>query len=218
MTKRSFLSKGAVLWEFGDLARSIAVVEQGKLGIRTEKGDVIGVVLPKMILGETAIFTLDGQAPRRTATAFAMEDYTQVTEYPVLVVKGMVESGNLAIISQILKTLTGQVSRICLVLSGANRDRPVIRSTMQGLLTGIVHSAKELGTITTWDDFFRAFRFLSIFRDELGRLCGDFMPGAAVQSETLDKLSTTIKEMFGGDDSIVLQLEQFVDASREKET
>ncbi len=44
------------------------------------------------------------------------------------------------------------------------------------------------------------------------------MPGAAVQSETLDKLWTTIREMFGGDDSIVLQLEQFVDASREKET
>ena len=60
------LSKGDFLWEAGDVARNIGIVESGKLGIRSARG-IVGIVTPKMVLGESALLMLDGQAQTRSA-------------------------------------------------------------------------------------------------------------------------------------------------------
>ena len=60
------LWKGASLWEAGDTARTIAVLEKGTLGIRV--GDeLVGVASGRTVLGESAIFHLRGQELKRTA-------------------------------------------------------------------------------------------------------------------------------------------------------
>jgi hypothetical protein len=52
-TKHTRLGKDAVLWEQGDVARDVAVVESGRLGIRTDSG-IVGIALPRMVVGESA--------------------------------------------------------------------------------------------------------------------------------------------------------------------
>ena len=75
--RKVILSRGSVLWYTGDGAKSFAIVESGKLGVKTEKG-LVGVVWPKMVLGEAALLALDGEEPRRTSTVFALEEGTTV--------------------------------------------------------------------------------------------------------------------------------------------
>ena len=64
--RRVTLSKGDFLWEAGDIARNIGIVETGKLGVRSGRG-IVGIVAPKMVLGESALLMLDGQAQLRSA-------------------------------------------------------------------------------------------------------------------------------------------------------
>ena len=47
MKRKIILSREAVLWEAGDAARTFAVLESGKLGIRTDQG-LQGIVIPGM--------------------------------------------------------------------------------------------------------------------------------------------------------------------------
>ena len=59
MQRKVTLGKGAYLWDAGDSARNLAVLESGRLGVRAE-GKLIGLITPKMVLGESALLTLDG--------------------------------------------------------------------------------------------------------------------------------------------------------------
>ena len=76
MQRKLTLSKNAYLWEEGDQARNIAVVEQGKLAVQSGNV-VIGIVLPKMVVGEAAIngSTVageNGNGSRRSASALPL--------------------------------------------------------------------------------------------------------------------------------------------------
>src|SRR5438045_3762218 len=88
------LSRDTVLWEAGDAARGIGILEKGRLGARTEKGGLIGVMLPHMVLGDSALLGNPEAPDRRTATIFALEDDTVITEYPVGEVKADFEAGS----------------------------------------------------------------------------------------------------------------------------
>ena len=51
MQRRLTLAKNSFLWEEGDQARNIAIVEKGKLAVKTDDG-IVGIVLPKMVVGK----------------------------------------------------------------------------------------------------------------------------------------------------------------------
>jgi len=213
MVKRTVLSRHAILWETGDPAHQIAILEQGRLGIQTE-GGVAGVIHPKMVFGEAALFDFDGKQPRRTATLVALEDDTTVIEYPASLVKEMVEAGNHSIAKQVLKTLVGQICRHCLLLMSANKDTPVIRRTMNSLLTGTVQSASELESLSSWDDFLTAFRYLCRLRDSLGGLAAAHAPMESVGGETLERVASSLKEVFRGED-LTAYIEEFVRSEKD---
>ena len=115
MQRKLTLSKNAYLWEEGDQARNIAIVEQGKLAVRSGN-DVIGVVLPRMVVGEGAINgdTVPGENGnghhRRSASAVAIEDDTVVVEYAPSRIKEAYDNAEPAVGQQILITLMGQTS------------------------------------------------------------------------------------------------------------
>ena len=48
------------------------MVESGRVGVRSGRR-LIAVLFPKMVLGEAAIFGVDGTAGRRTASVFALD-------------------------------------------------------------------------------------------------------------------------------------------------
>lgn len=215
MMKRSILSRNAVLWDQGDPATTIALLEQGRLGIYAEPG-LIGVVLPKMTFGEAAILTLDGLTPKRTATVMALADDTVVIEYPAALVKQMVESHDDPLSRTILRTLIGQISRNCLLLMSANKDENVVRVPINGLLMGTVQSAGEISAMKTWGQFIEAFRYLSRVRDQVGELCREFVPPESVTSAHLEKVSASVKDMFGGED-VAQYLAESIRSERERE-
>lgn len=215
MMKRSILSRNAVLWDQGDPATTIALLEQGRLGIYAEPG-LIGVVLPKMTFGEAAILTLDGLKPTRTATVMALADDTVVIEYPAALVKQMVESRDDPLSRTILRTLIGQISRNCLLLMSANKDESVMRVPINGLLMGSVQSAREINAVKSWGQFIEAFRYLSRVRDQVGELCREFVPPESVTSAHLEKVSASVKDMFGGED-VAQYLAESIKSERERE-
>ena len=72
MQRKLTLAKNSYLWEEGDQARNIAIVEKGKLAVRTADG-IVGVVLPKMVVGEgpfgPSLFGISAAAPASRACA-----------------------------------------------------------------------------------------------------------------------------------------------------
>ena len=119
------LSREATLWEAGDVARDIAVVEAGRLGVRTEAG-VVGIVLPKMVVGETALFALEGKPLPRAATLFALDDDTRVVASPAESYRAAFEGGDTAIVEPIVRTLVGQTCRNLLMVVSARSGDPYV--------------------------------------------------------------------------------------------
>ncbi len=86
MVRKLTRARGDFLWESGDHARTIALVDKGKVGGHMG-GRLVGVVYPRMVLGEGAILDAEGAPSPRTATVTALEDDTQVSEYPAAMVR-----------------------------------------------------------------------------------------------------------------------------------
>lgn len=178
MQRKVVLSKGAVLWEAGDGARTVGVLESGRLGIRTENG-LVGVVSPKSVVGEGALFGLEGADQRRSATLYALEDETTVTEYPASAVKGLIESGNDVVGSLVLGTLAAQATRNLLIVAAAHKGRNAVELPLRGLLQGLLQASRRLRGTTFWDEFLISFRFLHELREYSGALRDDLPAGAA---------------------------------------
>ncbi|MBX7218790.1 MAG: cyclic nucleotide-binding domain-containing protein [Blastocatellia bacterium] len=213
MNRKLMLSKDALLWEAGDPARNIAIVDQGKLGVRTEKG-IIGQVLPKMILGETAIFTLEGQSPRRTATVYALEDNTVVTEYSAVLVKQLFDSGDPSITPMIFNTIISQIGKHCVLIISANKNYTVIQTSMGELLKGIAQASRELPSIRTWDAFIRTFRFLCSIRDNLSGLSDGFLTNSSEKAALVDRASATAHELLSSHGDMVAALDGYLRAEK----
>jgi len=139
--KEVTLGKDTVLWEEGDVARDIAVVTRGRLGARTEKG-LMGVILPPMVVGESALFGTV-RPERRTATLFALEDGTQVRQYPADVVRQALEGGDESLVRQVVNTLVGQICRNLLMVITSRRGYAFIDTPLMSLVREIVHDAQE---------------------------------------------------------------------------
>ncbi len=130
MKRKVVLSKRASLWEAGDAARSIGVLESGRLGVMTDRG-LVGVVLPGMIVGEGAVFTLAGEKHTRTASVFALDDQTTVAEYSIFLVKQAIDDGRYDFAQELLLGLIVQACRNFELTISANEHRPLIAPSIR---------------------------------------------------------------------------------------
>lgn len=217
MQRKLTLSKNAYLWEQGDQARNIAVVEKGKLAVRTGD-DVVGIVLPTMVVGETAINGHEGNGDngngyRRSASAMALEDDTVVIEYAPLRIKEAYDNAETAVGQQILITLMGQASRNLLMVLTSEDVHPLTVTPVKGLLNGMVGSLPALQDIGDWKSFLTAFHVLTSFRDASEHLRRSLI--SRVTGEVLERATDTMKEHFSGTD-ILPTLEAFFQAEQER--
>ncbi len=215
MERRVTLSKGAYLWDAGDAARSVAVLESGRLGVKTDEG-VVAILAPRTVLGESAIFTLAGPAQRRTAAIVALADETIVTEYAAATVRKAFSEGKSLVAPLILTTLVGQICRNSLLILASNRGRAVVEGPVRGLLTNTSQTAKLVKDASSWDDFYFAFRFLSAVRDFTDQLRERFVTEFPDRAETVLKASTAVGGWFA-EHGLETYLEELVATARESE-
>ncbi len=219
MQRRLTLAKNAYLWEEGDQARNIAIVEKGKLAVRTADG-IVGVVLPKMVVGEGAINSGwdnenegNGNGHRRAASAVAIEDDTVVVEYAPSRIKEAFDNGEAAVGHQILITLMGQASRNLLIVITSEDVHPLTVTPVKGLLNGMVETLPELKLVKDWKSFLTTFHVLTSFRDASEHLRRTLI--SKITADALDRATETMKEHFSGQD-ILPMLEEFFKAEQER--
>jgi hypothetical protein len=208
------LSREAVLWEAGDVAREIAVVEAGRLGVRTD-GGVVGIVLPKMVVGETALLSLQGQPQPRAATLFALDDDTQVVARPAESYRSAFEGGETAIVDPILRTLVGQTCRNLLMVVSARSGDPFVDEPLLGLVRGIAQDVARPMPARTWPAFMATFSLLCDLRDMSDRLLGRLGPEPSQRLELVESASQALARLTGSEDARPM-IEAFLDAERER--
>jgi CRP-like cAMP-binding protein len=208
------LSRETVLWEAGDAARTVAVVGKGKLGARTERG-LVGIILPNMVLGETALLGDPGKALHRTVTVFALEQDTLVMEYPAAEVRAAFDGGDDELMRQVVRSLVGQIARNLLMVVTARRGHPFVDEPLLGLLRGIVRDMTQRPPIQAWDSLLETCRFLADLRDMSDRLLDSMGPEVDQRGEMLVNASQMLAQMAEGQD-IRPVLEAYLEAEKEK--
>ncbi len=208
---RHTLAAGAVLWKEGDPAPSFGVVDAGKVGVRSGRR-LLGIVYPKMCLGESAILGLAGATVQRTASVFALEDGTAITEYPAAMVK---ETFGVGVPRTVLRTLCGHSCRNALLLLAAHPDKPVVRDWVANLVMSLGRCEKQLKRITTWDEFIVAFQLLYTLREASDGMMATLFPGKSEVSEMLVRASASVREIFKAVD-LATYVEQFLVAESER--
>jgi CRP-like cAMP-binding protein len=207
------LSRDTVLWEAGDVARSVAVVAKGKLGARNEQG-LLGILLPNMVLGESALLRADG-TQRRTVTIFALEEDTLVMEYPADQVRLAFDSGDDELMRQVVRSLVGQIARNLLMVVTARRGDPFVDEPLLGLMRGIVLDMVQKPPIQTWDTLLATCRFLADLRDLSDRLLDSMGPALEDRGEMIVNASQILAQLTEGQD-IRPVLEAYLQAEQEK--
>ena len=215
MKRKVILGKDAVLWYAGDTARTFAVIESDKLGVKTEKG-LAGVLWPKMVLGEIALMGLEGPAPTRTASVFALEDGTTVTEYPAVVIKQRFDDESHLVARSILTTLVGQIGRNCMLVIAAHRLDPFVVEPVKGLMMSLSKTHQPaLASLDKWEDFVFAFHYLVATRDYTETLRQSLVTAGA-DRDTIFRASEAVKDFFEGQKDLPF-LSELLSAEREKE-
>jgi CRP-like cAMP-binding protein len=212
MQRKLTLARNAYLWEEGDFARNIAVVEKGKLAIKV--GDeVVGVVLPRMVTGEGAVVANGNNGgSKRSASAISMEDDTTVVEYAPSRIKEAYDNAETSVGQQILVTLMGQTFRNLFLVLTAENVHPLTVAPVKGLLKGLIESQKE-SSVSDWKSFLTAFHILTSFRNTSEQLRQSFVD--EITDDSLSKATTSMKEHFSGQD-ILPTLEEFFRAEQER--
>ncbi len=169
---RRALPRDGVLWWRGDPARSVGVVERGRLGIRTEAG-LLDVVPAGGVVGEAALLEV-GQAvpPGRTADVVVLEDGTVVVEYDL---DELAEAAGIP--ELVLRALMAQTARNHLVVAAAQRTHALIGAAVDGLLETLSACAQRLHDIGGPGQFQAAFRFLYRLREASDAQRRDLLPG-----------------------------------------
>jgi len=207
------LSKDAVLWEAGDIARNIAVVVSGKLGVRTD-GGIVGIALPGTVLGESALLDTGEQSRLRSAAVFALADSTQVREVPASDVRAAFDGGDDELLRQTVKTLTGQICRNLLMVISARRGDPFVDEPLLGLVRGIAQDAQRPLAVRSWDRLLPTFLFLHDLRDLSDRVLARLGPDPAQRLDLIESASQVLTQL-GAEDARAM-IEVFLEAEREK--
>jgi len=215
MQRKVTLAKGAYLWDAGDAARNLAVLETGRLGVRAD-GKLIGLITPKMVLGESALLTLDGSSHNRTASVVALENDTSVSEYPAAMFRNTFDAGNHSVGHLILMTLIGQTCRNYMLIVAAHKERQAVTSLLKGEVQALGQTASEAKKIKTWDDFLWSFKYLFHLRDFSDRMRTELVQYLSGDSDSMVKASEMMRELLKGQD-VAGFLEEFITAEREKD-
>jgi hypothetical protein len=208
------LSRDTVLWEAGDASRELAVVEAGKLGVRAGSG-LVGIVLPGMVLGESALFSEEGGRDSRSAAIFALEDGTQVTLYPAADVRNAVEAGDDSLVRKVMTNLIGQLSRNLLMVVAAKRGYPFIDDPLLGLVRGVLRDAQQAPAIQSQANLWLTCRFLYDLRDLSDRVLEQLGPDPSLRAEMIVNASQVLTQFSEGKDLRPL-VEAFLAAEKEK--
>ncbi|MBK5257122.1 MAG: cyclic nucleotide-binding domain-containing protein [Vicinamibacteria bacterium] len=206
------LMKGDVLWAHGELATTIAFVDDGRLGIKTEDG-LISIVGPAGVIGESALLAEAGEPPQRRAAVIALQP-SIVTEYPVSFVQESVGAG---LPRRILRTLIGQtITNACFVLA-AHPDVPLITKSMSALIHNLAESKSMVGNVRSWEAFSTDFAYLFSLRDAVGDVRTRMVPIAffVTRSEALLEASANLKRLVG-DPEIAKFLDSFIAVEKER--
>ncbi len=215
MQRKITLSKGAYLWDAGDAARNLAVLDSGRLGVQAD-GKPIGLITPKMVLGESALLTLDGSSKNRTAAVIALDNDTQVSEYPASMFRHTFDAGNHSVGHLILMSLIGQICRNYMLIVAAHKERLAIAALLKGEVQALGQAASDAKGIKTWDDFLWTFKYLFHQRDHSDLMRGELVQYLASDSDSLVKASEMMKELLKGQD-VVGYLDEFIQAERERD-
>lgn len=210
------LSRDAVLWEAGDAARDIAIVAKGKLGARTGDG-LVGIVLSGMVVGEAALFLDDVRAERRTATLFALEEDTEVTQYPPAVVRYAFEDGDDRIIRQVLDNVVGQICRNLLMVITARPNYVYVDAPLTALVQGIVGDLQKsrVQPLKSWDNILLTGRYLCDLRDLSDHLLSRLGPPPSERGEMIVNASQMLTQLGAGKDVLPI-VDALLQAERQK--
>lgn len=204
------LNKGDVLWWHGEFATTIAFVDKGRLGIKTEDG-LIGVVGPDGVIGESALLAEGGVVPKRRAAVIAIEE-SAVTEYPVSFVR---EGVGVGIPRKVLRTLIGQtITSACFILA-AHPNHPLATQSMTALIRSLSDSKEMVAEVRDWADFAPDFNYLFALRDSIGELRGRLVPAKyfVARSEALLRASTVLKGIVT-DPELAEFLDRFIEVEK----
>jgi CRP-like cAMP-binding protein len=209
------LGKDAVLWHAGDGARELAVLESGRLGAQAERG-LIGVIWPRMVLGESALLA-DPSAPpeSRSITVVALEDETRVSCYPAAAVRDAIVGGDDALARTVLDTLVGQICRNLLLVLTVRKGEAYVEQPLTGLVHGVIEEAQRRAPIASWEGFLRTARFLSDLRDVSDRALAALGPDVASLDGQVESASQLLEQILQGREA-PSRLSDFLAAEREK--
>ncbi len=188
------LSKGAALWELGDTARNVAVLEKGTLGVRTAQG-LVGIASARTVLGEAAILSVSGETQKRSATLVALEDDTAITEYPAAMVKQGIDVAKDQVGRLIVTTLIGQACRNLLIVISTHKSRPLVEAPLKALMQSLLEQGRAVQPATDWQEFMTAFHFLSELRDYT-LASREKLTGGLGRAEVTVKASEVVKDLF----------------------
>jgi len=208
------LSKHAVLWEEGDLARNVAVLQKGKLGARTSQG-LVGILWPGMVLGESALFTAEGRPERRSASILALEDDTVVEECAPEKLRDQLLEGDASLAGKVLTTLVGQISRNLLMVVAARRGYAYVDEPLTSLVKGLVEDARRAPALRSFETFMASARYLFDLREFSDRALGSLGPDPAQRADMIANASAVLTQLFA-DQEALPALEDFLRAEREK--
>jgi CRP-like cAMP-binding protein len=208
------LSRDTVLWEAGDTARGVAILEKGRLGARTDKG-IVGVMLPHMVLGDSALFAGDGSNDRRTATIFAVDDDTVVSEYPVSEVRADFEAGSDELMCHIILNQVAQICRNLMMVITTKRGQAMIDEPLGGLVRGLLSDAPRVSPLKGWDNALLTCRFLQDLRSMSDRLLDQMGPKPGERADMIVNASQSLSQLPLGKDVRPI-VETFIEAERQK--
>ena len=203
-----------MLWEVGDSARGIAILEKGRLGARTEKG-LMGVLLPPMVIGESALLGDSGGADRRTVSIFAIDDDTVVTEYPLSEVRADFDAGNEDLMRHIVSNQVAQVCRNLLMVISSHPGEPLVDAPLAALVRGLVADVPKIYPLRTWTRALDTCRFLHDLRGLSDRLVNQLGPAPAQRAEMIVNATQSLSQLALGQDVRPL-VEAFLEAEKQR--
>ena len=206
------LNKGDVLWWHGEFATTIAFVDKGRLGIKTEDG-LIGIVGPPGVIGESALLAEGRVVPKRRAAVIAIEE-SVVTEYHVSFVR---DGMGVGIPRKVLRTLIGQtITSACFVLA-AHPDVPLVTQSMSALISSLSDSKEMVRDVKDWEAFAPHFAFLFALRDSIGELRNRLVPAKyfIARSDALLRASDVLRGLVS-DPEIAEFLDKFIEVEKER--
>jgi hypothetical protein len=189
------LSRGQVLWQQGEPALTLGVVKAGKLAVRTSV-HVVGGLSRRMVLGEASLGLVEGRLGKRTHTVHALEDGTEVTEYPASLVKEMLDKGQGEVAALILRSLVGQICGNWTIVGAVHEDLEQLETPVRKLTIALLESLDSLEGIGSWAQFLPAFHMMLGLRDLSEAQRDQLVPSGPEHLDESLRASSTVRWLF----------------------